>query len=100
VSHFVINSATGFNRQFVFIIGAHSNGFNSINAAETASISMDLTPGLTLDQSDGFLTQTGEPNFFATATPEPGMRGMLLAGLLLVTISAQYSLRKRNAAPR
>ena len=99
-SHFVINSATGFNRQFVFIIGAHSNGFNSINAAETASISMDLTPGLTLDQSDGFLTQTGEPNFFATATPEPGMRGMLLAGLLLVTISAQYSLRKRKTAPR
>jgi hypothetical protein len=98
VSHFVINSATGFNRQFVFIIGAHSNGFNSINAAETASISMDLTPGLTLDQSVGFLTQSGEPDFFAASTPEPGMRGMLLAGLLLLAISAQYSRRKRKTA--
>jgi hypothetical protein len=101
VDRFVINSATGFNRQFVFLIGAHSNGFNSINAAETASISMDLSPGLTLDQSQGFLTQTGEPDFFATtAAPEPGMRGMLLAGLALVLISAHYSRWKRTAAPR
>jgi len=100
VDHFVINSATGFNRQFVLSLGAHSNGFNSINAAETASISMDLTPGLTLDQSDGFLTQTGEPNFFATATPEPGMRGVLWAGLLLLTISARWSRKNRKTALR
>jgi hypothetical protein len=99
-TQFFINPTTGFNRQFVFTIGAHSNGFNSINAAETASISMNLTPGLTLDQSDGFLTQSGEPDFFAASTPEPGMRGTLLAGLLLLTISVEYSRRKRKTALR
>jgi hypothetical protein len=100
VQRAVINPATGLTHQFIFDVNAHSNGFNSINAAETASITMTLTPGLTLDQSQGFLTQSGEPNYFATGTPEPGLRGMLLAGLLLLTASVQYSRRKRKAMPR
>jgi hypothetical protein len=49
-----------------------ADGTGSVDAAHTASLSIQLSPGLTLDQSTGFLTKSGDPAFpNPTATPEP-----------------------------
>lgn len=92
-------SQSGVTHQFRFTLSAYSRSFNSIDAAETATISMSLSPGLSVDQSQGFLTQTGEPDYFNSAdAPEPGTPGMLLAGLGLISVRCGRWRRKRDVA--
>ena len=73
-------------------------GEASADGVHTSAISIDLSPGVTLDQSNGFLTQSGEPNFGST-TPEPstlGFSGLGLASLLFARRTILSARRSRN----
>ncbi len=71
--------------QFQFFLGASANGFAGVQALDTALISFDLAPGVTMDTGSGFLTQPGEPNFGGggPSVPEPSTTSLLgVAGLI------------------
>ncbi len=80
---------------FAFSADAIALGFGDASAdgAHTSSLSIELSPGVTLDQSNGFLTQSGEPSFGA-ATPEPSMVG--LSALALVGLVVARRKRKTS----
>ncbi len=52
---------------FAFSANAIASAFGDASAdgAHTSALSIELSPGVTLDQSNGFLTQSGEPTFGA-----------------------------------
>ncbi len=78
--------------QFQFFLGASANGFAGVQALDTALISFNLAPGVTMETSSGFLTQPGEPNFGGgggggggggPSVPEPSTASLLgVAGLI------------------
>jgi hypothetical protein len=73
-----------------------ADGTGSVDATHTASLSIQLSPGLTLDQSNGFLTKSGDPAFLnPTATPEPTSIAIFLA----LGVFAADLLRKRLNRP-
>jgi hypothetical protein len=83
--------------QVWFQLDMRSGGAGAVNAANTAAISLALSPGVGVDLSNGFLSlpQTPEPNYLGgtSAVPEPGSTSLALGA---VTLLAAY-IRKRSA---
>jgi hypothetical protein len=81
---------------FAFSAQAIASAFGDASAdgAHTSALSIELSPGVTLDQSNGFLTESGEPNFGTAATPEPSLAG--LSALALVGLVVARRKRKTS----
>src|SRR5262249_13410419 len=77
--------------QLAFSVSDDAIGAAYIDAGHTALISIDLAPGVTMDQTNGFLTTPGEATLPASdfaqppgspsAVPEPSMFAALGFGL-------------------
>ena len=90
---FPVNS-TLHQYQFAFSVGAMADGNAALDATHTALISFDLAPGITMDQSNGFLTTPGDITLPGTSgVPEPS--ALVPAGLGLIGLIWRRSLRRR-----
>ncbi|HLK20249.1 MAG TPA: hypothetical protein VKT81_14935 [Bryobacteraceae bacterium] len=85
--------------QLLFQMSTFTSGTAFVNAASTADLSLTLSPGVTVDLSQNFLSlpQSPEPNYFGSqvAAPEPSALGFALPAItLLIACIARRSKRQ------
>ncbi len=78
---------------------AYAIGNAAADGFHTSGLSIQLSPGVTLDQSNGFLTQTGEPVFGASA-PEPSTLGLSVLGLACLAYWQRKVVKKSQVQSR
>ena len=87
--------ATHTNYQFIFNIDGNANGAAELSVAHTALISFDLAPGVTMDQSSGFLTTPGDITLPGdhppSSVPEPSTLAPAALGLLALAGRGAWS---------
>ena len=80
--------------QFTFSLSGTAFGAATLNAIHTGLISFDLAPGVTMDQSNGFLTAPGDPTLPGeepppSTVPEPSF--LLTAGAAVAALIGRHA---------